>query len=197
MQVASTVRKGVNMSVDAQYLCSLGLAWLPPDSRYWSIEPDLHLALSKRIAGDIPARDEISRAYYELLSEGNTYSNSKAPVQSLYEPWTLDEQCQMTFAGLKGLRRGDAALHMDHVLASLELAVPEDIGLDSDHIATILSAASAIAEDYPEQIESFAADHLAWLDDYESETETAWNTASHATFYRALLSETIHTAKTI
>lgn len=183
------------MQTDASYLYSLGLGWLPPESPYWRLESEVSLELSRDLGGWIPLRAEIALAYEALVSDAGICTGAKVPVQSLYEPWTLDPEVNLAFARLRGLRRGDAALHMDHVLASLGIAIPDGLGLDSDHLAVILNAAGEIAERFPEQLEFFAADHLGWLEEYERQANEAWGDDSRAAFHLALLSETIRATK--
>jgi len=183
------------MQTDAHYLYSLSLGWLPPECPYWRLESEVRLALARNLGGQIPLRSEVAQAYGAFISDAGIGAGAKAPVQSLYEPWTLDPEVKVAFARSRGLRRGDAALHMDHVLASLRIALPGDLQLDSDHLAVILNAAGEIAERFPEQLAPFAADHLGWLGEYERQADEAWGDDPRAAFYRALLQETIQAAK--
>ena len=183
------------MSANANYLYSLSVSWLPPESPYWRLESDVRLALARELDNQIPSRNEIAQAYEALVADRGMSSKRRIPVQSLYEPWTLDPDCNLAFARARGLRRGDAALHMDHVLTALGIELPHELGLDSDHIAVILNVTGVIAERFPEKLGSFAVDHLAWFEEYAQQTNEAWDDDSGADYYRALIRATAHAAE--
>lgn len=121
------------------------------------------------------------------------------PIQSLYEPWTLDPDCELAYARSRGMRRGDAALHMEHILVTLGMELPSELDLDADHLAVILSAAAEIADRLPDGLDAFAADHLGWLGIYAREAYEAWSgqrtSVPQAVFYLALLRETARVAR--
>ena len=179
------------MLAQSKYLYSLSSAWLPPQSAYWQLEPELRLALTHDLEGQLPSQSEIVHSYETFVSDAGTSASAQIPIQSLYEPWTLDPACTLAFAQSRGLRRGDAALHMDHVLISLSITFPDGLELDSDHLAVILNTAGVIAERFPEQLATFSVDHLAWIEEYGRQALEAWSDSPQAAFYRALLRETI------
>lgn len=183
------------MLAHTNYLYSLSSAWLPPQSAYWQLEPELRLALTHNLDGQFPSRSEIAQSYEAFVSDTGTNAGAQVPIQSLYEPWTLDPACSLAFARSRGLRRGDAALHMDHVLTSQGIAFPDGLELDSDHLAVILNAAGVIAERFPEQLATFAKDHLVWVEAFEHQTAKVWGNDPRASFYRALLQETVRCIK--
>lgn len=89
------------------------------------------------------------------------------PVESLYRPWS--EVAGNQFGATRGLYLGDSARHMRDLYAALQLEVPEQFAAMPDHLSLELEFLALLLEAGNLQGAcEFAADHLAWLADYDA-----------------------------
>lgn len=95
-----------------------------------------------------------------------SYGSQAAPcIESIYKPWTADKTCSLPIAHQTGYIMGDSALHMQSLLAHLELEQPHD--LMPDHLSVELGVFSVLLEHSTiASCIEFIHDHLDWLNIY-------------------------------
>ncbi|MGI6450531.1 MAG: TorD/DmsD family molecular chaperone [Desulfitobacteriia bacterium] len=111
-------------------------------------------------------------SYQELLASYNdcflgVKAASVPPVESVYKVWTTDESYQVPFKKRKGYLMGDSALHIKHILNSLNLEIPPEYELMPDHLTILLELyAFFLRRGFLKEARQFREDHLDWLPDF-------------------------------
>ena len=133
----------------------------------WGCNEDLLSPLFEQWTGG-DASPRLEAEYDRLFTDPEGEQISL--VESTYKPWTMDKGCRMTFAGSKGLVRGDPALHMEEVYRQLGLEVPEEYRVTPDHLVMELELLGLLLRVAGhEQITRFVEDHLDWIPDLLNE----------------------------
>jgi TorA maturation chaperone TorD len=106
------------------------------------------------------------------------------PVESLYKPWTDDEESYPVVHGKKGLLMGDPALHMLELYRRAGFEIPEEFKAQPDHLILELEFLSILYENCPDtMVLQFMKDHLDWVPDLLAKCPEL----SIASFYRSVL----------
>ncbi len=85
-------------------------------------------------------------------------------VESVYNPWTMDESAEVAFKSETGWLGGDAAAHMQELVSRLGLELPPEVRGTPDHLAVELELMSFLVEEAgPDAQAIFLAQHLNWL----------------------------------
>jgi len=88
------------------------------------------------------------------------------PVESVFKPWTNDDDSHPAMRGRKGLLMGDPALHMLELYRRSGYEIPDEFNGQPDHLALLLEFLSVLYESYSDtMVCQFMQDHLDWMPD--------------------------------
>lgn len=94
------------------------------------------------------------------------------PIESIYKPWTTDESFQVPFKRQKGYLMGDSAQHVQHILKSFGLEIPQEYHMMPDHLIILLEVlAFLVGGGFVNEAEQFCQDHFDWLPDLQKAIE--------------------------
>lgn len=94
------------------------------------------------------------------------------PIESIYKPWTTDESFQVSFKNQKGYLMGDSAQHVQHILKSFGLEIPQEYHMMPDHLIILLELlAFLVGSGFEDEAKQFCQDHFDWLPDLQKAIE--------------------------
>ncbi|AFL99836.1 MULTISPECIES: molecular chaperone [Desulfitobacterium] len=94
------------------------------------------------------------------------------PIESIYKPWTTDESFQVPFKNQKGYLMGDSAQHVQHILKSFGLEIPQEYTMMPDHLVILLELlAFLVGSGFEKEAKQLCQDHFDWLPDLQKAIE--------------------------
>lgn len=89
------------------------------------------------------------------------------PVESVYKVWTQDPSARVMFAKQKGYLMGDSALHIQYLLDTLGVELPEEFRGQPDHLVVLLELLVYFLDHLELQDTlQYLQDHFDWLPDF-------------------------------